>query len=112
MMAVIGSRSHVYFMTVRAQRGYIAANNDRIRALPGRYPNVKIIDWATESDAVAGQLCGGADAQTHISCDPAAARFYANLIFRAVGMTDKLIPTPSTTAPTTPTAPVSPTSVA
>jgi len=77
-----------YFMTVRAPRNYVDGNNERIRALPARYGNVRIIDWATESEQIAAQLCGGADGRTHVSCDPAAARFYANLVLRSVGMAE------------------------
>jgi hypothetical protein len=108
MMAIIGTRSTVYFMTVRAPRDYIAPNNARINALPSRYPNVKIIDWATASNGIATLLCGGADQQTHISCNPVAAQVYANLIFDAVGLKDKVKTvdtTPRTVPPTTQPAP-------
>ena len=111
MMAIIGSRSTVYFMTVRAPRDYIAPNNARIVALPSRYPNVKIIDWATASNGIATLLCGGADQQTHISCSPVAAQVYANLIFSAVGFKDKVKPvdtTPRTIPPSTAPPPTTP----
>ncbi len=32
-------------MTVHADRSWIAPNNDLIRALPDRYPNVVVLDW-------------------------------------------------------------------
>jgi peptidoglycan/LPS O-acetylase OafA/YrhL len=33
------------FLTVHADRSWIAGNNELIRALPAKYPNVKIVDW-------------------------------------------------------------------
>jgi peptidoglycan/LPS O-acetylase OafA/YrhL len=43
------------FLTVHADRSWIAGNNELIRALPTRYANVKIVDWdqiATENPAI------------------------------------------------------------
>jgi len=72
----------VFFLTVRADRGWIADNNARIAALPSRYPYVGIIDWATESQAIS--LCSDG---IHIACADAAQK-YANLIFRSIGRPD------------------------
>ena len=74
----------VVFMTVRAPRGWIADNNTRIRQLPKRYPNVKVLDWAKQSDKVAGEL---AKDGYHLRT-PRAKQFYANLIFDAIGRPD------------------------
>ena len=43
------------FLTVHADRSWIAGNNELIRALPSRYGNVKVVDWdqiATENPAI------------------------------------------------------------
>ena len=74
----------VVFMTVRAPRGWIADNNTRIRQLPSRYPNVKVIDWEAESNAVAGELASDG---YHLRTAN-AKQFYANLIFDAIGRPD------------------------
>ena len=74
----------VVFLTVRAPRGWIDDNNVRIRRLPSRYPNVKILDWATQSDKVAGEL---AKDGYHLRT-ARAKQFYANLVFDAIGRPD------------------------
>ena len=74
----------VVFMTVRAPRGWIADNNTRIRQLPSRYPNVKVIDWEAESNVVAGELASDG---YHLRTSN-AKQFYANLIFDAIGRPD------------------------
>lgn len=43
------------FLTVHADRSWIAGNNELIRALPSKYPNVKVVDWdkiATENPEI------------------------------------------------------------
>jgi hypothetical protein len=74
----------VVFLTVRAPRGWIADNNIRIRQLPDRYPNVKVLDWETLSQPISGELAGdGYHLRTAV-----AKQFYANLIFDAIGRPD------------------------
>ena len=74
----------VVFMTVHAPLDYISGNNELIRGMPAKYPNlVTIIDWDTESANV--QLCT-ADGGVHISCDVGAAKYYANLLLAVYGL--------------------------
>ena len=74
----------VVFLTVRARRGWITENNARILRLPGKYPNVKVLDWLAESEKVKGELArDGYHLRT-----PAAKQFYANLVFVAIGRPD------------------------
>jgi hypothetical protein len=43
------------FLTVHADRSWIAGNNELIRALPSKYANVKVVDWdqiATENPGI------------------------------------------------------------
>jgi hypothetical protein len=57
MMAAVSDVERVVVMTVHADRSWIAPNNDLIRALPDRYPNVVVLDWdliATTCDCLAG----------------------------------------------------------
>jgi hypothetical protein len=76
---------NVFFLTVRAPRGWIDANNTRIWALASRYPNVRVIDWASISSANDVKLCSDG---FHIACDPKSEQFYANMIFDAIGRPD------------------------
>jgi len=74
----------VVFLTVRAPRGWIADNNIRIRQLPARYPNVKVLDWEAASQPISGEL---AKDGYHLRTT-AAKQYYANLIFDAIGRPD------------------------
>jgi hypothetical protein len=71
---------NLVFMTVQAPAAWIEGNNERIKALPSRYPWVKILDWATLSANVA--LCPDG---IHLSCNgPAPAEYYANAVLNAI----------------------------
>jgi peptidoglycan/LPS O-acetylase OafA/YrhL len=76
---------YVFFMTVRAPRGWIDANNARINALPLRYPNVHIIDWSGISQAKDVKLCSDG---FHIACSPTSEQTYANIVFESIGRPD------------------------
>jgi peptidoglycan/LPS O-acetylase OafA/YrhL len=76
----------VVFLTVHAPRGWIADNNTRIRALPSKYKNVKVLDWDVAAQKVQNELSVG-DGRIHLSTQH-AKQYYANLIFDAVGRPD------------------------
>jgi peptidoglycan/LPS O-acetylase OafA/YrhL len=80
IMAPIPPETNVYFLTISAPRDYTAGNNERINALPQRYPNVQVIDWARVAPTLA--LCSD---QIHIACRGGAAQAYANMIFDGIG---------------------------
>ena len=61
----------VFFLTVRAPRGWIDANNSRIWNLESRYPNVHVIDWASISTTNDVKLCSDG---FHIACSPGEKR--------------------------------------
>ncbi len=72
----------VAFMTIHANIGYVPTNNELIRAMPSKYPNVSVIDWDVKSADV--QLCADG---IHISCNGSApATFYTNLILAEFGL--------------------------
>ena len=71
---------HVVFLTGTAPRGWTTGNNERIRALPSRYPNVTVLDWAAAATTIS--LCKDG---IHLVCGTGAEQFYANLIFDATG---------------------------
>ncbi|MCW2748944.1 MAG: putative acyltransferase, partial [Aeromicrobium sp.] len=73
----------VVFLTVRVPRSWQDGNNELIRALPARYPNVKIADWQWASGGIT--ICSDG---IHIACGSQMAQFYANLIFDSIGRPD------------------------
>jgi peptidoglycan/LPS O-acetylase OafA/YrhL len=76
----------VVFLTIHAQRGWVADNNVRIAALPKRYSNVKVLDWNTAAVKVENEL-SRSDGRIHLATAH-AKQYYANLIFDAVGRPD------------------------
>ncbi len=70
----------VVFLTVTAPRNWTAGNNEQIRSLPSRYPNVTVLDWEAAAGAIS--LCRDG---IHLVCGTGAEQFYANLIFEAIG---------------------------
>jgi hypothetical protein len=80
---------NVYFVTVKAPRGWIEENNMRIRGLPLLYPNVTVIPWDTEAQKILGEL-SGSDGGIHLRT-AIAKQFYANLIFATVGRPDLVV---------------------
>lgn len=81
----------VIFLTVSAPRSWIEPNNALIWGLQGRYPNVKVLDWA--GFVVSGQVPGLAGDGIHLGTD-AAKQWYANIIFDVMGRRDLIQPLP------------------
>jgi hypothetical protein len=80
----------VVFLTVRApKKAWIDGNNERIWALQGQYPNVKVLDWKGLVDS--GQIPGIAGDGTHLGTN-AAKQTYANYIFSMIGRNDLVVP--------------------
>ena len=76
----------VVFMTLHAPRSWVPANNMRIKALPAKYSNVKVLDWDAAAATIQDQL-SYADGGIHLAT-PVAKQFYANQIFDALGRPD------------------------
>lgn len=72
----------VWFLTDYADRPWIAANNQRIMALPSSYPNVQVGYW----DAFAATLPGMATDGVHLASNE-AKQTYADLIAAWTGIT-------------------------
>ena len=72
----------VIVLTVHAERGYTARNNELIFSLPARYPNVTLIDW----NAAVGGCPGDCLYDDGIHLPPDGRRYYAQLIFDQVGI--------------------------
>ena len=82
MMAILADVPIVVFVTGKADRGWIAGNNEMIRALPAAYPNVTVLDWE-----VIGPQCPGDcfyDDQIHLN--GAGQTFYADLVGGLLGV--------------------------
>jgi len=81
VMAPLSGVRQVVFLTLHVPgESWEASTNELIRALPSRYPNVKVLDWqkiATEND---GLFAGD---NTHLSKDGMA--FYTDQVMAALG---------------------------
>ncbi|MFK7919709.1 MAG: acyltransferase family protein [Ilumatobacter sp.] len=82
MMAILADVPIVVFVTGKADRVWIAGNNDKIRALPGAYPNVTVLDW----EVIGPQCAGGCFYDDQIHLNGSGQTFYADLIARLLGL--------------------------
>jgi peptidoglycan/LPS O-acetylase OafA/YrhL len=55
MMNELSGVPTVVMVTTKADRTYVAGNNDKLRALPATYPNVKVVDWANLAASCPGK---------------------------------------------------------
>ena len=80
----------VIFLTVRApDKGWIDPNNATIYSLPGRYPNVTVLEWKAFVDN--GMVPGMAGDGIHLG-RVEAKQTYANFIFDVIGRRDLVLP--------------------
>jgi hypothetical protein len=54
MMTELAAVPTVVVVTTKADREYVAGNNDKLRALPAVFPNVRVVDWAAAAPACPG----------------------------------------------------------
>jgi hypothetical protein len=80
-MEPLSAVPNVVVLTVRADRGWTAGNNEKLRALDGR-PNVILLDWELLSNTCPGN-CFYSDG-IHLRSD--GQSYYANLIFDVLGI--------------------------
>jgi hypothetical protein len=71
----------VVMVTTKADRSYVARNNERIRAMPATWPNVKVVDW----EALAASCPGHCFYDDGIHLPPDGRRFYAEQIVAVTG---------------------------
>ena len=90
MVATMPEGTQLFFLTVKAPTSWNAANNENLRAVPSRHPNVGIIDWEQQAADVSSEL-SGSDGGIHLRTKK-AQQFYANMIFNAVGRGDLVQP--------------------
>lgn len=83
MMSSLTEVRTVVVLTGKARRDWTASNNEKIRALPTRYPNVLVLDWEREVEACVGACL----TQDGIHLDKDGRIFYSQLIWKALGKT-------------------------
>lgn len=83
MMSALTEVRTVVVLTGRAKRDWTEPNNEKIRALPQRYPNVIVLDWERESESCVGECL----TRDGIHLDKDGRIFYAQLIWKALGRT-------------------------
>jgi peptidoglycan/LPS O-acetylase OafA/YrhL len=81
MMNELSGVPTVVMVTTRAARDYVGRNNDKVRALPATYPNVKVVDWADVGNGCPGN-CYYDDG---IHLRPDGRRFYAEQVVAVTG---------------------------
>ncbi len=80
---LVAGLPHVYFLTIKAPKDWVAGNNALIRALPATHPNVGVIDWELLAPQIEAEL-SKSDGGVHLNSGT-AVRFYANMILSALG---------------------------
>jgi hypothetical protein len=82
MMAILADVPVVVVLTSKADRPWVAGNNERIRALPASHPNATVLDWEVLSAQCQGR-CFYDDA---IHLTQSGQDFYTGLISQVLGL--------------------------
>ncbi len=80
MLATVADVPVVLLLTGRADRGWIAGNNDKLRAVPATHPNVTVVDWEVLSATCEGRCFY--DDGIHLT--QSGQDFYADIIGRVL----------------------------
>jgi hypothetical protein len=80
MLATVAEVPVVLLLTGKADRGWIADNNARLRAVPATHPNVTVIDWEVLSPSCEGRCFY--DDGIHLT--QSGQDFYADIIGRVL----------------------------
>ena len=81
MLATVADVPIVLLLTGKADRGWIADNNAKLRAVPATHPNVTVIDWEALSPGCEGRCFY--DDGIHLT--QSGQNFYADLIGKVLG---------------------------
>jgi peptidoglycan/LPS O-acetylase OafA/YrhL len=82
MMALLAGVPRVIVLTGKGDRGWIADNNAKLRALPSNYPAVTVLDWEVLSASCEG-TCFYEDG---IHLTQTGQNFYTDLVKRLLGL--------------------------
>jgi lysophospholipase L1-like esterase len=80
MLATLADVPVVLLLTGKADRGWIADNNARLRAAPATHPNVTVVDWEVLSASCEGRCFY--DDGIHLT--QSGQNFYADMIGRVL----------------------------
>jgi len=80
MLATVADVPVVLLLTGKADRGWIAGNNDKLRAVPSTHPNVTVVDWEVLSSSCEGRCFY--DDGIHLT--QSGQNFYADIIGRVL----------------------------
>ena len=83
MLATLADVPVVVLLTGKADRGWIAENNARLRAVPATHPNVTVIDW----EVLAASCPDRCFYDDGIHLTQSGQNFYADLVARVLGLT-------------------------
>jgi len=72
----------VLMITSKAEREWVAGNNERVRALPASHPNVTVLDWEVLSAACEGRCFY--DDGIHLT--QSGQTYYTSLVSRVLGL--------------------------
>jgi peptidoglycan/LPS O-acetylase OafA/YrhL len=81
MLAILAEVPVVILMTDKADRGWIAGNNEKLRAVPASHPNVSVIDW----EVLVGGCEGNCLYDDGIHLTQSGQNYYAGLIGAVLG---------------------------
>jgi peptidoglycan/LPS O-acetylase OafA/YrhL len=81
MLATLAEVPVVLLLTGKADRGWIADNNARLRAVPASHPNVTVVDW----EVLAGGCEGRCFYDDGIHLTQSGQNYYADIVGRVLG---------------------------
>ena len=81
MLATVANVPVVLLLTGKADRGWIADNNARIRAVPATHPNVTVVDWEVLSAGCQGRCFY--DDNIHLT--QSGQNYFADIIGKVLG---------------------------
>jgi hypothetical protein len=82
MLATVADVPVVLLLTGKADRGWIAGNNEALRAVPATHPNVTVVDW----EVLAASCEGRCFYDDGIHLTQSGQYFYADVIARVLGL--------------------------
>lgn len=82
MMELLWDVPAVVFITSKADRDWVAGNNEKIRAMPANWANVSVVDWE-----VLGATCpDDCFYNDNIHLNQAGQNYYADMVGRVIGI--------------------------
>ncbi len=81
MLATVADVPVVLLLTGRADRGWIADNNARLKAVPASHPNVTVVDW----EAISAGCEGRCFYDDNIHLTQSGQNYYAGMIGKVLG---------------------------